>query len=147
MMASLYQNSPPSSSVTGSSVASIDDIRFMRCPSCLAAIALAGLVDGGLTGAAVNGRPGGRNKKVGADQGARGSPGLSVHGDAIDMELTSRFVKARKETLYLCRKPLARHWFPRELHEDNGVVNLYPVLPSGQFRDHRSPLACNLRAE
>ena len=26
----------------------------MRCPSCLAAIALAGLVDGGLTGAAVN---------------------------------------------------------------------------------------------
>ena len=110
-------------------------------------MALAVLAHRGAADAAVDGRPSGRNNEAGADQGAYGSPSLSVHGDAIDMELTSRFVKAGKETLYLVRKPLACHWFHREPSEGKRVVNLYPVLPSRQFRDNRSPVACKLRAE
>jgi hypothetical protein len=46
-----------------------------------------------------DGQQSGCNKETGANQGAYGSPSLSVHRDAIDMELTSRFVKAGKETL------------------------------------------------
>src|SRR6185312_11265278 len=79
------------------------------------------------------------NKEVGAVPGALDSSRLSDHGDAIDMERTSRFVKKGKETLYPTRKPLARHWFHREPLRGRRVEDAYPVLLSGQFRDTPTP--------
>src|SRR4029079_5019936 len=53
-------------------------------------------------------------KGSGAGSGAQNRLSSSDHGDAIDMEPTSRFVKEGKETLYPLRKPFARHWFHQE---------------------------------
>jgi hypothetical protein len=35
-----------------------------------------------------------------------------VHGDAIDMEITSRFDRGKGDAPNLYRKPLGWHWFP-----------------------------------
>jgi hypothetical protein len=51
-----------------------------------------------------------------AGRGALDSLSCFVHGDAIDMEATSRFDRGKGDApdLYrdLYRKPLAGHWFP-----------------------------------
>ena len=44
--------------------------------------------------------------------GALDSLGCFVHGDAIDMEATSRFDCGKGDAPDLYRKPLAGHWFP-----------------------------------
>ena len=47
-----------------------------------------------------------------AGRGALDSLNCFVHGDAIDMEMTSRFVCGKGDAPDPYRKPLAGHWFP-----------------------------------
>ena len=66
------------------------------------------------------------------------------HGDAIDMELTSRFGKRGKETRYLNRlRTIGSRW---NQTGEEGVEVIYPVIPSRQFRDIATSVACKLRA-
>src|ERR1700687_1728718 len=94
MMASLYQSSSRSSAVTGSSDASIDDSSF-RASSRQTAKERGGIVTSA------------------AGRGALDRLNCFVHGDAIDMEKTSRFACGKGDAPgdpY--RKPLAGRWFP-----------------------------------
>ncbi len=92
-----------------------------------------------------------QQKIDGADLGAPGSSRFCDHCDAIDMELTSRFVGPGKETLYLDRKPLIAFGSIGNRRRDIGVEVIYLVLLSGQFRDIPPPsprlVVCKLRAE
>ena len=47
-----------------------------------------------------------------AGRGALDSLNCFVHGDAIDMETTSRFDRGKGDAPDPYRKPLAGHWFP-----------------------------------
>jgi hypothetical protein len=47
-----------------------------------------------------------------ADCGALDSLSCFVHGDAIDMERTSRFFCGKRDAPDLYTKPFAGHWFP-----------------------------------
>lgn|GEM_PF-6419804 len=48
-----------------------------------------------------------------AHYGTLDSLNYLVHGDAIDMEVTSSFSFRKKDVRYLYSKPLVYHWFPR----------------------------------
>jgi hypothetical protein len=52
------------------------------------------------------------NMENAADRGALDSLSCFVHGDAIDMEITSRFDCGKGDAPNLYRKPLGWHWFP-----------------------------------
>jgi hypothetical protein len=47
-----------------------------------------------------------------AVRGALDSLSCLVHGDAIDMEMTSRFDCGKGDAPDLYRKPFTGHWFP-----------------------------------
>ena len=47
-----------------------------------------------------------------ADRRALDSLSCFVHGDAIDMEMTSRFDCGKGDVPDIYRKPLAGYWFP-----------------------------------
>ncbi len=70
------------------------------------------------------------NMKSAAGRGALDSLSCFVHGDAIDMDMTSRFDCGKGDAANIYRKPLAGHWFPgnaggtRELN----TVILLPYL-------------------
>ena len=72
-----------------------------------------------------------------AGRGALDSLSCFVHGDAIDMEMTSRFVCGKGDAPDLYRKPLAGHWFPGNGGDGQRVKHGYPLPASREFRDAR----------
>src|SRR5882724_5057090 len=64
-----------------------------------------------------------------AGLGALDSLNCFVHGDAIDLEMTSHF-DLRKRRRFQGIKPFAGHWFPREHGGELGVEKGYPLLVS-----------------
>ena len=81
-----------------------------------------------------------------ANSGALDSLSCFVHGDAIDMELVSRFDCGNGDVPNIYRKPLAGHWFP-------GNVGVAIELSTAIFflylqNSRRSPtVICKRRAE
>src|ERR1700759_5056225 len=58
-----------------------------------------------------------------------------VHGDAIDMEITSRFPRGKGDASAIYRKPLAGHWFPEEPSGRQRVTHGYPLILPTEIRD------------
>ena len=52
-----------------------------------------------------------------------------VHGDAIDMEMTSHFVCAKGDALDIYTKPFTGHWFPGNVGEA-GELNTAILFPN-----------------
>jgi hypothetical protein len=68
------------------------------------------------------------NMESAAGRGARDSLSCFIHGDAIDMGITSRFDCGKGDAPDLYRKPLAGHWFPGNAG-DTRELNTAILLP------------------
>src|SRR3982074_2458237 len=73
------------------------------------------------------------NMKSAAGRGALDSLSCFVHGDAIDMEITSHFDCGKGDAPDIYRKPLAGHWFPGNAGDTQRVKHGYPLRGSRQF--------------
>jgi len=81
-----------------------------------------------------------------ACSGALDSLSCFVHGDATDMEMTSRFVCGKGDAPDLYTKPLTGHWFPGNAG-DASELNTAILLPYlGNFATPAG-VACKRRAE
>ena len=81
-----------------------------------------------------------------ACSGALDSLRCFVHDDVTDMEMTSRFVRGKRDAPDLYRKPFAGHWFPGNAG-DASELNTAILLPHlGNFATPAG-VACKRRAE
>ena len=86
------------------------------------------------------------NMKTAAGRGALDSLSCFVHGDAIDMEMTSHFVCAKGDAPDLYTKPFTGHWFPGNAGDARELNTAILFLHLENFA---TPLtvACKPRAE
>ena len=86
------------------------------------------------------------NMKSAAGRGALDSLSCLVHGDAIDMDMTSRFDCGKGDAANTYRKPLAGHWFPGNAG-DTGELNTVILLLHLENFATSVTIACKQRAE
>ena len=81
-----------------------------------------------------------------ADCGALDSLSCFVHGDAIDMEWTSRFVCGKGDVPDLYTKPFTGHWFPGNVGDGSELNTAILFLHLENFATTQT-VACKRRAE
>ena len=86
------------------------------------------------------------NMKSAAGRGALDSLSCFVHGDAINMDMTSRFDCGKGDAANTYRKPLAGHWFPGNAGATRELNTVILLLHLENFATSVT-IACKQRAE
>jgi hypothetical protein len=86
------------------------------------------------------------NMKGAAVRGALDSLSCFVHGDAIDMEMTSRFVCGKGDVPDIYTKPFVGQWFPGNGGDASELTTAILFLHLDNFATSLA-VACKVRAE